>query len=197
MQRGTAATIQPVEAVSSETDRLILVDRDDNPIGELDKARCHDGAGVLHRAFSLFIFNSRGELLLQQRGFGKRLWPGYWSNSCCSHPRVGESMPVAIQRRLLEELGLQTALEYLYKFEYHAQFGTTGSEHELCSVYVGFTDAPPRPHPGEIEALRWICPANLDAEFLDEAAVFTPWFRLEWQTLRDQYRDRLVAPAGG
>jgi isopentenyl-diphosphate delta-isomerase len=78
--------------VSSESEELILVDRDDNEIGYISKADAHDGAGVLHRAFSLFLFNDAGELLLQQRAHEKRLWGGYWSNSCCSHPRRGESL---------------------------------------------------------------------------------------------------------
>ena len=90
--------------VSSEREQLILVDRDDREVGFMSKADAHDGAGVLHRAFSLFLFNDRGELLLQQRAPGKRLWGGYWSNSCCSHPRRGESLELATMRRLRDEL---------------------------------------------------------------------------------------------
>ena len=90
--------------VSSESEQLILVDRDDNEIGYVSKADAHDGAGMLHRAFSLFLFNDAGELLLQQRAPEKRLWGGYWSNSCCSHPRRGESLDIATSRRLLDEL---------------------------------------------------------------------------------------------
>ncbi|MDH5246330.1 MAG: isopentenyl-diphosphate delta-isomerase, partial [Betaproteobacteria bacterium] len=86
--------------VSSEREELILVDEDDNEVGHLSKADCHDGQGRLHRAFSVFLFNDAGELLLQQRGRSKRLWPGYWSNSCCSHPRRGESLEIATSRRL-------------------------------------------------------------------------------------------------
>ena len=87
--------------VSSEAEELILVDPDDNETGYLSKAECHDGQGILHRAFSLFLFNADGELLLQQRGATKRLWPEFWSNSICSHPRRGESMQVATRRRKL------------------------------------------------------------------------------------------------
>ena len=89
--------------VSSEAEELILVDGEDNETGYLSKAACHDGDGVLHRAFSLFLFDSAGRLLLQQRAATKRLWPGFWSNSCCSHPRRGESMEVATSRRLRDE----------------------------------------------------------------------------------------------
>ena len=88
--------------VSSEAEELILVDENDVDIGFLSKAECHDGAGQLHRAFSVFLFNDAGELLIQQRSRLKRLWPGYWSNTCCSHPRRGESMDIATQRRLYD-----------------------------------------------------------------------------------------------
>ncbi len=86
--------------VSSEAEELILVDEHDNEIGHLSKAECHDGEGRLHRAFSVFLFNDSGELLLQRRSPAKRLWGGYWSNSCCSHPRLGESLHTATSRRL-------------------------------------------------------------------------------------------------
>src|SRR5579872_2001083 len=91
---------------AADSEALILVDEADREVGHLSKAKCHDGQGVLHRAFSLLIFNDAGELLLQQRSAAKRLWPLYWSNSCCSHPRRAESMDSAIHRRLYEELGL-------------------------------------------------------------------------------------------
>lgn len=104
------------EVVSCESELLILVDEQDREIGHGSKAACHDGEGVLHRAFSLFIFNEAGELLLQQRSAQKRLWPMFWSNSCCSHPRQGETMEQAVHRRLEQELGMTSALQYLYKF---------------------------------------------------------------------------------
>ena len=125
--------------VSSEQEELILVDENDREIGSLDKAACHDGTGVLHRAFSLFIFNPRGELLLQQRSRTKRLWPLYWSNSCCSHPRRGETMEEATARRLEDELHIAAELEFVYKFAYQARFDATGAENELCWVYLGRT----------------------------------------------------------
>src|SRR6201994_5019919 len=128
----------------ADADTLILVDEADREVGHLSKARCHDGQGVLHRAFSLLIFNGAGELLLQQRAPSKRLWPGYWSNSCCSHPRRAESMETAIHRRLYEELGLRCPLQFLFKFQYQAQFESAGAEAELCSVFVGRTSDPVR-----------------------------------------------------
>ena len=123
--------------VSSDDEQLILVDSDDREIGFLAKADAHRGRGTLHRAFSLFVFNPAGELLLQQRAEGKRLWPGYWSNTCCSHPRCGEKMDNAVRRRLQEELGMSAELEFLFKFRYQAQYDDQGAEHELCWVYAG------------------------------------------------------------
>jgi len=177
--------------VSSEAEQLVLVDADDNTIGYLDKAGCHDGEGVLHRAFSLFVFDSDGRLLLQQRAAGKRLWPGYWSNSCCSHPRRHERMSDAVNRRLGEELGISSQLEFLYKFSYHARFEDLGSERELCWVYIGRTDGDPVVNSTEISAWRWISPEELDAELEATPERFTPWFKIEWSKLREEYMERI------
>ena len=177
--------------VSSEAEQLILVDRDDNELGFLSKAECHDGVGVLHRAFSLFLFNDKGELLLQQRSESKRLWPGYWSNSICSHPRRGESMQVATRRRLLDELNIAAELEFVYKFDYQASFGELGSENELCHVYLGKAPSDIKPNESEIAAIRFIAPADLDREFAERPESLTPWFQMEWQALSTEHRDKL------
>ena len=131
---------QTVDSVSPESELLILVDAHDQETGSLGKVECHDGDGILHRAFSVFLFNDRGELLLQQRSADKRLWPMFWTNTCCSHPRQGESMQMATERRLQQELNTASTLEFIYKFEYQARFGDLGSENELCSVYLGRLD---------------------------------------------------------
>lgn len=182
--------------VSSEAEELILVDADDHVRGYDSKAACHDGHGKLHRAFSLFVFNHEGALLLQQRSRGKRLWPGYWANSCCSHPRRGESMDEATQRRLLQELGMRCELRYLFKFEYQADYQGLGAEHELCSVYVGRTAAPVRANRNEVAAWRFVSPAGLDAEMSAHPDRFTPWLKLEWQRLRRDFNAELAAAAG-
>ena len=179
--------------VSSEAEQLILVDGDDREQGHLSKAECHDGAGILHRAFSAFLFNAAGELLLQQRAGSKRLWPGYWSNSCCSHPRRGESMETATVRRLGEELNLEAALRFVYKFEYQAAYGDLGSEHELCHVFLGRIDGEVRANAEEIEAIRFVGVDALNAELSDHPGRFTPWFRLEWEALTGEYADLLQA----
>ncbi len=180
--------------MSDDAERLILVDAEDNVLGHLDKSSCHDGAGILHRAFSLFIFNPNGELLLQKRAAGKRLWPGYWSNSCCSHPREGEDMAVAVQRRCEQELGFRTALKFLYKFEYNAQFGDLGSEHELCSVYAGVYDGSVTVNTTEIAEWQWLQPAELTQQLAAQPEQFTPWFKLEWQHIQKEFADSIPAP---
>ena len=170
--------------VSSEDEEIILVNSQDEELGYALKGACHDGDGQLHRAFSVFVFNDQGELLLQQRAETKRLWPLYWSNSCCSHPRRGETVEGAGLRRMREELGLNCEIEFVFKFEYQASFGDLGSEHELCSVFVGRTGAQPRPNATEIAALRYVSPDALDRELREAPERFTPWFKLEWPRVR-------------
>ncbi len=183
-------------AVSSDSEQLILVNSDDAESGFLDKGQCHDGDGILHRAFSLFIFNRRGELLVQQRAAGKRLWPLYWSNSCCSHPRKGESMQEATQRRLADELGIQARLEFVYKFSYQARFGDKGSENELCSVFLGRCNDPVRPNLTEVAAIRHVSILVLAKELQSSPQAFTPWFKMEWQRLSTSFAETLAAYAG-
>jgi len=179
--------------VSFDDEKLILVNEKDEVVGYNTKDVCHDGDGVLHRAFSIFIFNSKNELLLQKRAAGKRLWGQYWSNTCCSHPRKGESYEVATVRRLHEELGMKTELEYIYKFQYQARFKDIGSQNELCSVYIGKSDATPIVNDTEIEAV-WIIPADdLDRELEKNPEQFTPWFKMEWKNIREKYWDRVEA----
>ena len=179
--------------VSSESEELILVDTNDRELGFISKADAHNGAGVLHRAFSLFLFNEEGALLLQQRASGKRLWGGYWSNSCCSHPRRGESLDVATQRRLADELNIETELEHVYRFCYQASFGAAGSENELCHVYLGRTAGDVRPNDSEVAAIRYVLPAALDAELAAQPGDFTPWFKQEWRELKTTYREQLAS----
>jgi isopentenyl-diphosphate Delta-isomerase len=187
-----AAPQTSTTVVSSEEDRLILVDGDDRPVGELDKAACHDGDGVRHRAFSVFLIDRQGRLLLQRRADSKRLWPNYWSNSCCSHPRAGEILERAVSRRVKEELGIVAAAEFIYRFEYQARYGTLGSEHEVCSVYLGQAFADPAVNTTEISDWRWISANELDTALTTDPSSFTPWFLMEWATLRTHHADRLA-----
>ena len=179
-------------SAAADGDSLILVDEADQGVGHLSKLKCHEGRGVLHRAVSLLIFNGGGELLLQQRSASKRLWPSYWSNSCCSHPRSTETMEAATQRRLYQELGLRCPLHFLFKFQYQAQFDATGAENELCSVFVGLSTDPLRINRDEILAWRWISPQALQAEITGgNAGNFTPWFRIEWARIWRDHRGQI------
>jgi isopentenyl-diphosphate delta-isomerase len=190
-----AAPTPPV--VSFDTEPLILVDDADREIGHMGKLDCHQGHGVLHRAFSLFIFNDEGELLLQQRSDGKRLWPLYWSNSCCSHPRRGETMTSAVHRRLYEELGMECPLQFLFKFQYQAQYDASHAENELCSVFIGHNNGPARFNRNEIASCRWIHPEQLQVEITQRGGTdFTPWFKMEWARMRQHHGAALTSLAG-
>lgn len=182
------------EVVSNASEELILVDENDHEIGHETKSVCHVGDGILHRAFSIFVFNSNDELLLQQRSAGKPLWPNYWSNTCCSHPRYGETMDVAVKRRLVQELGFECPLEYLYKFKYQARYDSFGSEHEYCWVYYGRYDGPVDVNISEIADWRFIDITGLDQELAAQPERFTPWFKMEWAHLQQNFFDTIFAP---
>jgi len=193
-RNGAGTRTAPEDLAAVDMDALILVDAADRVVGRLSKSRCHEGKGVLHRAFSLLIFNAAGDLLLQQRAPSKRLWPLYWSNSCCSHPRSGEDMETATQRRLQEELGIACPLQFLFKFQYQAQFDATGSEHELCSVFIGKCSDPIVVDPNEISAWRWVDPDELQFQLKSSTGVrFTPWFTMEWARIWRDHRDAVLA----
>ncbi len=182
--------------VSFESEKLILVDEQDREIGYASKAECHNGEGILHRAFSIFIFNDKGQLLLQRRGEEKRLWPLYWSNSCCSHPRQGESNELATQRRLEEELGFSAPLKFLFKFQYHARYGEEGSERELCSVYIGKWNGPVHANPTEIAEWRFVDLEELERELHEHPENFSPWFKMEWERIRREHMDDILELIG-
>jgi isopentenyl-diphosphate delta-isomerase len=182
-----------VTSVSFDDEPLILVDSDDQEVGHMNKASAHTGDGRLHRAFSIFLFNGPDRVYLHRRSTIKPLWPAFWTNSCCSHPRRGESYQQATQRRLYEELGVNTPLEQLYRFEYHATYKDVGSEHELCWVYVGnhSDQTPIKTHPEEIMADGWFACDEVDEWTAKHPEDFTPWFLMEWPLLRGRYRMRI------
>ncbi|MFO7762501.1 MAG: isopentenyl-diphosphate Delta-isomerase [Wenzhouxiangellaceae bacterium] len=179
------------EKVSFDDEPLILVDEQDNEIGYRSKGDCHAGHGTLHRAFSIFLFDGRGRVLLQQRSASKPLWPLYWSNSCCSHPRRGERMEQALHRRLREELGLDAPLEFVYKFIYQADFDDVGAEHELCHVYIGAAGGAVRVHPEEIADWKWVPIDEVTRELSNSPELYTPWFKMEWEALMEKCPDRI------
>lgn len=179
------------QQVSFAEEPLILVNARDEPCGFDSKLNVHAGAGKLHRAFSIFLFRDPKHVLLHRRSAEKPLWPGFWTNSCCSHPRRGECNRVATSRRLEQELGVSTDLRYLYRFQYRAAFADLGSEHELCSVYIGKLedDRGLRVNRSEIAEWGWFHVDAVDKWLESEPESLTPWFKLEWQQLRVRYAE--------
>lgn len=159
------------------TEYVILVDKNNQEIGLEEKILAHKN-NLLHRAFSVFIFNAQTrEILLQQRALTKYHSPGLWTNTCCSHPRSGETVINAAKRRLKEELGIEAALTDLGWFHYQASFDNGLNEHEIDHVLVGevTSDIPLKPNPEEIANTRWIGIDQLRDELIQQPEDFTPW----------------------
>jgi isopentenyl-diphosphate delta-isomerase len=171
---------------------LIRVNARDEVLGPESESRCHEGEGLLHRAFSVYLFDAEGRLLLQRRSRHKRLWPHYWSNSCCSHPRWGEETDAAAMRRVEEELGMRAELDRVCSFQYQATFGDEGAERELCAVYVGRTAGALRPRPAEIAECAFAAPAEVDARLREPDSPHTPWLRIAWPLLRGEHWHQIV-----
>lgn len=158
-------------------EKVILVDDKDQELGLMEKMQAHR-EGALHRAISVFIFNSKGEWLLQKRAAGKYHSAGLWSNSCCSHPRKGEPLQQAAQRRLKEEMGLSCELKHRFSFIYKASLDAGLTEHELDHVFIGTSNDLPYPEPSEVAAFRYISAEQLQKELLASPDNFSAWFKL-------------------
>jgi isopentenyl-diphosphate delta-isomerase len=158
-------------------EEVILVDEQDRVLGAAEKLAAHRDGGQLHRAFSIFIFDGPGRMLLQQRAAIKYHFGGKWTNACCGHPRPGEDLLAAAQRRLGEEMGFQTELRRVFAFAYSARDEAAGLiERELDHVLVGRFDGEPRPDPAEIAAIRWMTRAEVERDLATRADSYTPWF---------------------
>lgn len=156
---------------------VILVNEKDEVIGEMEKQEAHV-QGVLHRAFSIFIFSSQKKLLLQQRAAIKYHSPLQWTNTCCSHPRKEESYIQAAHRRLQEELGFDTELTEKFHFIYKAEVGSGLIEHEFDRVFIGYYEGPVLINPLEVEEVKWIDLDQLKQEMNQEPDKFTEWFKI-------------------
>jgi len=156
---------------------LILVDENDQQWGKMEKLK-GDQMGLLHRAFSIFIFNSKGQLLLQQRATDKYHSANLWSNTCCSHPQFGEAMPQATKRRLQEEMGLDCTLTFAFKFVYKVDFSNGLSEHECDHVYFGYSDALPQANPLEVQNYKYIGLNELQEELSKNANNYSEWLKI-------------------
>jgi isopentenyl-diphosphate Delta-isomerase len=153
---------------------VVLVDGCDVPIGELEKLAAHR-EGLLHRAFSVFVVNAAGEILLQRRAGGKYHSGGLWSNTCCGHPRPGEDTRAAARRRLGEEMGFVCDLRPVHRFTYRALLEDGLIEHEVDHVFVGRHERDPTPDPEEVEGWRWMRPEILARELRSRPEAFTAW----------------------
>ena len=156
---------------------VVLVDEQDRPVGTMEKMQAHR-EGILHRAFSVFIFNSRGEMLLQQRAAEKYHSGSLWTNACCSHPYPGEETAAAAKRRLKEEMGFETELEKIFHFVYKAGFDNGLTEHEFDHVFAGHYEGEIDFDPGEVMAVAWYSMKDIRHLLATEPERFTAWFRL-------------------
>ena len=158
-------------------EKVILVDREDNPVGTLPKMEAHE-KGVLHRAFSVFILNQKGELMLQQRALHKYHSPGLWTNTCCSHQRDGEENLQAGTRRLEEEMGFSVPLEELFSFIYKAPFDNGLTEHELDHVMLGYYEGIPEINSDEVNAWKWMSLNEIASDLTVNPESYTVWFKI-------------------
>ena len=158
-------------------DQVVLVNENDSEIGLMQKLEVHQ-KGLLHRAFSVFIFNSNGELLLQQRAQGKYHSEGLWSNTCCSHPLPDEQTHDAAVRRLEEEMGISTQLHFLYSFIYNAELGNGLTEHELDHTFWGISDELPVINTSEVSNYKYISVTDLKKDMKENPASYTEWLKI-------------------
>lgn len=159
-----------------ERNKVVLVDREDNAIGEMEKLLAHQ-QGELHRAFSVFIFNAKGELLLQQRAKHKYHGGGLWTNTCCSHPQWGEDVGSSAVERLNYEMGLESDLELVYSFIYHTPVENNLTEHELDYVFIGYSDQNPLPNDDEVQDYKWMNPTEILSDINKHPSHYTVWFK--------------------
>ena len=161
-------------------DKVILVDKNDNQVGLMPKLEAHE-KGVLHRAFSIFIFNSKYELLLQKRASSKYHSGGLWTNTCCSHPREGEDTLDAANRRLDEEMGMKTSLRKVYDFIYKAELDNQLTEHEFDHVFYGVCDNDPILNKDEAEDFKWVDMETLNNDIMKNEDNYTVWFKIAFE----------------
>ncbi len=158
-------------------EKVILVNENDEPIGLMPKLEAHEKA-QLHRAFSIFILNSKNEVMLQQRASEKYHSPLLWTNTCCSHQREGETNIQAGNRRLQEEMGFSTDLKELFHFIYKASFDNGLTEHELDHVMIGYYNDEPNINPEEVESWKWMDIDAIKEDMIQNPEIYTVWFKI-------------------
>ncbi len=168
-------------------EKVILVDTNDQQIGLMPKMEAHEKA-LLHRAFSVFVMNSKGEIMLQQRAAHKYHTPNLWTNTCCSHQRDGETNIQAGKRRLMEEMGFVVDLKEIFSFIYKAPFDNGLTEHEFDHVMVGYYEGEPNINPEEVKAWKWMAPEAVKAAIATNPDEYTAWFKI----IFDKFYDHLM-----
>lgn len=158
-------------------EQVVLVDELDNPIGTMEKMEAHEKA-LLHRAFSVFIFNNDGEMLIQQRALSKYHSGGLWTNSCCSHPRPNEKTLAAANRRLKEEMGFETDLIKAFDFIYKAPFLNGLTEYEFDHVFIGYYDGIVKADPEEVANFKYVSFPKMEQLLINDPSAYTEWFKI-------------------
>lgn len=176
-----------------EEQEVILVTEEDEPIGTMEKMQAHR-QGVLHRAFSIFIFDSKGRMLLQQRAAGKYHGANLWSNTCCSHPFPGEDTGSAASRRLQEELGFGTSLKQIFNFTYRANVENNLIEHEFDHVFTGEWSGPVAVNKSEVQDFCYLSFTELKKAIQEHPGKFTSWFKLIFPRLADWWQQEYKEP---
>ena len=174
--------------IKTDSNKVILVDEKDFKIGLMDKLEAHE-KGLLHRAFSVFVFNSQNELLLQRRAFGKYHSEGLWTNTCCSHPIDGETLIEAGQRRLMEEMGIDCELTESFSFTYRALLDKGLTEYELDHVLIGHSDETPHLNTNEVMSFKWLSLEKIKKEIELQPKLYTEWFKI----ILEDYYETLLA----
>ena len=173
-------------------ERLVLVNEKDEAIGLEEKVRCHKGKGILHRAFTIFLFNNKNQVLIQKRESSKMLWPMYWEATCSSHPKENETYEESGERRLEEELRINTSLKLVDKFIYHSYYKDIGAEHEFCATLVGKYDKENIDfNTDEVEDVKWITINELRQELNKSPQNYAPWLGIALEKLFNQYGNNL------
>lgn len=183
-----------MKSVSAIAAQLILVDEQDRPIGTCEKMEAHQ-KGLLHRAFSIFIFNRQGQMLLQQRALGKYHSGGCWTNACCSHPFPTEENREAALRRLQEEMGFTTPLVKVFDFCYRADFENGLTEHEFDHVFVGIYEGPVSINREEAMDYCYKSMHEIEENISLYPTRYTPWFRIAFPRVNEWYRQQQFQPA--
>ncbi len=169
------------------SDSVILVDENDEELGIMEKLDAHR-KGALHRAFSIFIFNSKGEMLLQKRSSKKYHTANLWSNACCSHPQLDEEINTSLQRKLNQEMGFTCALNYAFRFTYRSELDNGLIEYEIDHIYVGKSDTIPKPNPDEVCDWKYSAPAIIAQDMQRDPSKFTPWFKMLFEPVMEHFR---------